>query len=455
MSVPASGSPQESTPAPQPGLPPAPTRGQANYALGALFVLYIFNFIDRQLLNLFVDDIAKEFGASDAQMGLLIGVTFVIFYTVAGVPLARWADRGSRTLLIALGLAVWSGMTSLTGLARNYWHLLLARIGVGVGEASFTPCAHSLLTDYFPAERRASALAIFAAGASAGNFLGFAGGGWLADHMGWRAAFLVIGTVGIPVALIFRLTVPEPVRALTAAQLAEARRDSVWSVWRYLASSRALVFLVISASLHGFSSFGSAAWTAALLRRVHELSLTEAGLVLAVGSGIGASVGQIIAGRVADRLGKRDVRWYMYLPAITSIASLPLLLLFLWSWDFWSALLLYTPAAFISSMWTGPTYAMTQSLAKPHMRAMASALIVLMLNLVGMGLGPLLVGILNDALAPSLGVAAVRYSLMFAVVPHALAAIFNLLAARHLIADLAVARGEPLSAPASDRPSTR
>jgi MFS family permease len=427
----------------------ASTRGQANYALAALFVLYIFNFVDRQLLNLFVSDIGRELQVSDTRMGLLTGLTFVIFYTVAGVPLARWADRGSRTLLITLGLVVWSGMTALTGQARNYWHLLLARIGVGVGEASFTPCSHSLITDYFPAERRATALAIFAAGASAGNILGFAGGGWVANELGWRSAFIIIGLAGLPVALVFRLTVPEPRRTLSAAQAAEARRDSVWAVYRYLASSRALVYLAISASLHGFSSYGSNAWIAALLRRVHELSLVETGLVMAMGSGVGATLGQILAGNAADRLGRRDVRWYMYLPAITSLATLPLLIVFLFSWGFASALWLYLPAAFFASMWTGPTYAMTQALAKPHMRAMASATMVLLLNLVGMGLGPLIVGALNDWLAPTRGAEAVRYSLMFASVPHALASIFNLLAARHLIADLERAGAE---APASRPP---
>jgi MFS family permease len=415
--------------------PAAPGRGTANYALGALFVLYIFNFVDRQLLNLFVSDIAAELQVSDKQMGLLIGLTFVMFYTLAGIPLARWGDRGSRTLLITLGLVVWSAMTALSGMARNYWQLLCARIGVGVGEASFTPCAHSLITDYFPPERRATALAIFAAGASTGTILGFAGGGLIADvgEGGWRTPFLIMGLAGLPVALLFRLTVPEPPRVLPA------RRDSLWEVLRYLASSRALVYLAVSASLHGFSSYGSNAWVSALLRRVHELSLTETGLVMGMGAGLGASLGQILAGTVADRLGRRDVRWYMYVPAITSVVSLPLLLAFLSSWNFTSALLLYLPAGAVSAMWTGPTYAMTQALARPQMRAMAAAIMVFMLNLVGMGLGPLIVGALNDWLTPSYGVEAVRYSLTFAVVPHALAAIFNLLAARHLIADLRTA----------------
>jgi predicted MFS family arabinose efflux permease len=422
--------------------PAAITRGQANYALAALFVLYILNFIDRQLLNLYVADIGNELGVSDKQMGLLIGVAFVLFYTVAGIPLARWGDRGSRTLLITLGLAVWSGMTALSGLARSYTHLLLARIGVGVGEASFTPCSHSLITDYFPAERRATALAIFAAGASFGNIIGFAGGGWIGQEMGWRAAFLIIGLVGLPVALVFRLTVPEPPRALSATQAAAAQRDSVWAVYRYLASSRAFVFLAISASLHGFSSFGSQAWVAALLRRVHELSLVETGLVMAMGGGVGAAIGQILAGRSADRLGGRNVLWYMYLPAITSLVSLPLLILFLFSWNFTSALWLYLPAAGFAAMWTGPTYAMTQALVQPHMRATAAATIVFLLNLVGLGLGPFIVGALNDWLAPTLGATAVRYSLLFASVPHALASIFNLLAARHLVADLERAKQE-------------
>jgi MFS family permease len=416
--------------------------GYARYALGALFVVYIFNFLDRQLLNLFVEPIKAELGVSDTQMGLLTGLSFALFYVLAGLPLARWADRHSRTALITAGMIVWSGMTAATGLARTYVHLLLARVGVGVGEASFTPAAHSLITDYFPPERRGGALAIFSAGASAGTIIGYLGGGALADALGWRAAFVILGLAGIPFALIFRLTVKEPLRGLSAAQAAAASRDSTRVVLRYLFSRKSFVFLVASASMHGFSSYGSGSWSAAFLMRVHELSLTEAGVILGLGSGVGATIGQIISGRVVDRLGARDMRWFMWQPALTSIVSLPFVLAFLWSWDFYSALWLYMLAAAISSAWTGPTYAMGQALVRPHMRAMASAVLVFMLNLVGLGLGPLIVGMLNDWLDPSFGQEAVRYSLMFAAVPHALAAIFNLLAVRTLREDLETAQAE-------------
>ena len=414
-------------------MPGSVSPGYARYVLGALFVVYIFNFLDRQLLNLFLVPVQAELGVSDTAMGLLTGLSFAVFYAAAGLPLARWADRGSRTTLITAGLVLWSGMTAVTGMARGFFHLLVARIGVGVGEASFTPAAHSLIADLFPPERRSSALATFAAGASVGTIVAYIGGGYLYEALGWRASFAILGLAGLPIALLFRLTVREPVRA--GAGSAEAAPLS--AVLRSLASRPALVFLALSASLHGFSSYGSLTWSSAFLIRVHDFSVREAGLILGLGSGIGATLGQIAAGRIADHFGARDVRWYMIQPAITSIVTLPLMIAFLWSWDFRSALVLYVLTGAIGSAWTGPTYGMVQSLAPPRMRAMASAIVILLLNLIGMGLGPLAVGVLNDLLAPRFGAEAVRYSLVFAAAPHALASIFNLLAARTLERDLA------------------
>ena len=412
------------------------TPAYSRYALGALFVLYVFNFIDRQLLNLFVEPIKGELGVSDTAMGALTGLSFALFYTLAGFPMARWADRNSRTGLITVGLVLWSAMTAVSGWTRSFWELAAARVGVGVGEASFTPSAHSLISDYFPAAKRATALATFAAGASMGNILGFLGGGYLGEEVGWRNTFVLLGLLGLPVAVVFRWTVREPARTIPAA----ARDESIWTVWRALMSRPAFFFLAISASLHGFSSYGASAWSAAFLMRVHELSLFETGAVMALTAGVAATLGQIIAGRLADRLGARDVRWYMFLPAITSALSLPFLIAFFAAGDLAWGLAAYVPGTLISVMWTGPTYAMAQSIAKPHMRAMASAIIIFLLNLVGMGLGPLLVGALNDLLTPSFGVEAIRYSLMLAVVPHALASIFNLRAARTLREDLAFGR---------------
>lgn len=414
--------------------PGAPSRAYSRYVLGALFVVYIFNFLDRQMLNLFVEPIKKELGVSDTAMGLLTGLAFAAMYVVAGFPLARWADRHSRTALITVSMLIWSGMTAITGRTRTFPHLILARIGVGIGEAGFTPAAHSLLSDYFPPARRAAALATFSAGASVGTILAFIGGSRIAAIYGWRMPFLVLGLAGVPVALLFWTTVREPLRELRPST------ESSWEMVRQLMSRRAFLFLAISASMHGFSSYGSSSWTAAFLMRVHDFDIVQVGNILALGSGIGASLGQIVGGRSADRLARRDVRWYMYQPAITSLLSLPFVLAFLFSWSYASALGLYIMAAAISASWTGPTYAMAQAIAPPHMRALAAAILVFMLNLVGLGLGPVIVGALNDLLAPTLGKEAVKYSLMFAAVPHALAAIFNLMAARTLKEDLKAAQ---------------
>ncbi len=432
MSIPVT-PPEGAAPAPESPAPARASLGYSRYVLGALFVVYIFNFLDRQLLSLFVPQIAEELQVSDTMMGLLTGLAFAAMYTLAGFPLARWADRRSRTRLITISMIVWSGMTAITGRAVSFSHLMLARIGVGVGEAGFTPAAHSLISDYFPTERRASALAIFSAGASVGTILGFVGGARIAEAYGWRMPFLVLGLAGVPIALLFWATVREPLREVHARSTTE---QSPLQVVRELMSRRAFFFLAISASMHGFSSYGSSSWTSAFLVRVHGLEIMQVGIVLGLGSGIGASIGQIVAGRVADRLARRDVRWLMWQPAITSILSLPFVLAFLFSWDFTSALWLYIVAAAISSAWTGPTYATAQSVAPPHMRALAAAILVFMLNLIGLGLGPLIVGGLNDLLAPALGDQAVKYSLMFAAVPHSLAAIFNVLAARTLKEDL-------------------
>jgi predicted MFS family arabinose efflux permease len=416
--------------------------GYARFVLGALFIVYIFNFLDRQILSVLVEPIKQELGASDTAMGLLTGFAFAVFYTGAGLPLARVADRHSRTGLIAAGLVVWSLMTAASGLARSYAQLALARIGVGIGEASFTPSAHSLIADYFPPARRAGAMAVFAAGASLGAILGNVVGGVVGQAVGWRAAFFVVGLPGLLAAVWFRLSVREPPRGISEARHAAPQQHSTLAVVRRLLSSPSFAFLAVSASLHGFSSYGSSAWNAVFLMRVHGLSLAQTGLVLGLVSGSAGFVGQIVCGRLADRLGQRDPRWYMYFPAITSIAALPFLVGFLLIPDLWLAVAISVPGAFAASSWTGPTYAMAQGLAPLQMRAVASALVVFMLNLIGMGLGPLFVGWLNDALAPSLGLEAVRYSLLVAAIPHTLAAIFNLLAARTLRRDLEAASRE-------------
>jgi MFS family permease len=408
----------------------------SNYVLGALFVVYIFNFVDRQILSILIQPIKEDLGVSDTLMGLLTGPVFVVSYTLAGLPLARGADRHSRVWLITVGIAVWSVMTAASGFTRTFAQLAWARLGVGLGEAAFTPAAHSLIADYFPPQRRATALAIFAAGASMGTIAGYLGGGYIGQYVGWHEAFLYVGAPGLVVALIFRWTVRDPVRGTFDAPRNDAGDESLRVVFRYLASRRSFGFIVASAMLHGFSSYGAGTWVPTFLIRVHQLELSEVGIILGAFVGVASFVGQILGGRIADLLGSRDPRWYMWTPAIASVVALPFLVAFLLLPNLYWAVACYVLGGLTMNMWTGPTYAMAQGVAKPHMRAMAAAIVIFMLSLVGAALGPLIVGMLNDWLEPSLGAEAVRYSLLIVIVPHTLASIFNLMAARTLREDL-------------------
>jgi MFS family permease len=408
----------------------------SNYVLGALFVVYIFNFVDRQILSILIQPIKEDLGVSDTLMGLLTGPVFVISYMGAGLPLARWADRHSRVWLITTGMLVWSAMTVASGLARSFGQLALARLGVGLGEASFTPAAHSLISDYFPPQRRATTLAIFAAGASVGTIAGYLGGGYIGQYVGWHEAFLYVGAPGIVAALIFRWTVRDPERGTFDTPRADAGDDSLRVVLRYLMSRRSFIFIVASAMLHGFSSYGAGTWVPVFLIRVHQLELSQVGIILGAFVGVASFVGQIAGGRLADYFGRRDPRWYMWLPGIASVVALPFLVGFLLLPNLYWAVVCYVVGGLAMNMWTGPTYAMAQGVARPHMRAMAAAIVIFMLSLVGAALGPLIVGILNDWLDPRFGAEAVRYSLLIVIVPHTLASIFNLLAARTLREDL-------------------
>jgi predicted MFS family arabinose efflux permease len=420
---------------------PEPTSAYEWYVLGVLFLIYVVAYIDRQLMSVLLQPIKQEFGASDTAMGFLSGIAFAIFYVCVGIPIARWSDRGVRRSIIALAVVVWSAMTAVTGAAQSYTHLLLARIGVGIGEAGGGAPAHSLVSDYFPPARRATALGILTTGGGVGMMLGLSLGGWLGDRYGWRVAFVALGLPGLAVALLVRWTVREPPRGrFDAGAAASARRDTTWGVVRYLWAFRSFRWLSLAATLHVFAGYGAATWNPTFLVRVHGMSLTEAGFWLGPITGICSGVGAALWGMLADRLGHRDERWYMLLPAIGSLFALPFAYGFILWPDPLGAVLFLVPSSLLGNCYTGATFAMTQGLARPHMRAMAAAFILLVMNLLGFGLGPFIVGAMNDWLMPRYGMAAIRYSLLIIALPHVLAALLNLLAARSLREDLAAAR---------------
>jgi len=400
----------EGAPAPE-AIPAA----YSNYVLGVLFVVYVFNFIDRQILAILIDPIKAELGASDTQMGFLTGFAFAVFYTVAGIPIARWADKGVRRNLIAIGLAVWSAMTALSGAAQTYLHLAIARIGVGVGEAAGSPPAHSLISDYFAPEKRATAISIYNSGIHVGVMLGYLAGGWINQFFNWRIAFLVVGVPGIIFALVVRFTVREPRRGQydghAGAGAASEAQDSIKDVFRFMLSMRSFALLSVATGISAFSAYGFGSWVPSYLRRVHEMGSGEIGTWIGLEAGIGGAIGAIWGGRLADRWGARDPRWYLWVPALSLVAYLPFIYAFLIFDTPHFALLAYFGAITFAAMHLGPAIAITYALVKVRMRALASALLLFILNMIGLGLGPLLVGILNDALADQYGAMAIRYSL--------------------------------------------
>jgi predicted MFS family arabinose efflux permease len=377
------------------------------YALGLLVVVYVTNFIDRQILTILAGPIAAELRFSDSQLGFLTGPAFALFYTSAGIPIARWADVGVRRSIIAFSLFLWSGMTALSALAQNLTHIALARVGVGLGEAGCSPPAHSLIADLFPPERRASALATYALGIPFGGALGVLVGGWLGQLYGWRTALLAVGLPGVALALLVRLTLREPPRAHAAS------REGVGGALRFMLRRRAFVHMAAGAAILAFSGYGTGAFYPIFLMRSHGMELGEIGTWLGAIGLLAGGLGTYLGGAVSDRLGQADPRWYLGVPAIASLLSIPSGLAFYLLSDAHAALLLWVPGYVLGSMYLGPTFAMTQSLVRGEMRALAAAVLLFIINAIGLGLGPWLVGALSDALEPRLGLESMRWASLF------------------------------------------
>ena len=410
----------------------------SNYVLFVLFIVYVFNFVDRQILSILIDPIKADLGASDTQMGFLTGFAFAVFYTVAGIPIARWADHGVRRNLIAIGLTVWSAMTALSGAAQSYLFLALARIGVGVGEAAGSPPAHSLISDYFTPERRATAISIYNSGIHVGAMLGYLLGGWINEFFNWRVAFLVVGVPGIVFALVVRFTVREPRRGVMDghAGAPDTERDTVKDVLRFMLSMRSFALLSVATGIAAFSAYGFGSWVPSYLRRVHEMGSGEIGTWIGIEVGVGGAIGSILGGRLADRLGARDKRWYLWVPALSLVGYFPFVYLFLLIENPRLALVAYFFAIIFAAMHLGPAIAITYGLVKVRMRALASAILLFILNMIGLGLGPLLVGIISDGLAPAHGALSIRYSLMIVAASKFIAIWMFWAASKSLIKDL-------------------
>ena len=408
--------------------------------LTVLFLVYLLNLVDRNLMSILLDSIKRDLGVSDSLMGLLVGPAFAVLYTVAGIPIARLADRHSRRLVLSIGLAVWSLATAASGLARTYAQMALARVTVGIGEASASPSAYSMISDLFPPERRSSAIAIYNSGAAIGIFAGMALGGLLDDTLGWRNAFLVVGLPGVAFALVVRFWLPEPRRGAADAIEDSGEPPALLEVLRYLLRLRSFRHVLAAASLYSVTSSAMMTWSPAFMQRVFDLSPGQFGTQLGLVIGIAGVSGALTGALLADRAARRDARWLVWIPAFGGVAVLPSLVAFAASPSATLALLAFFPANFFNAWFPSTTQTVGQGLARLRMRALASATLLFAINIVGLGLGPWLIGISNDLLAPTYGEEAIRYSIGGVGVINLWAAAHSLLAARHLRGDLALAR---------------
>jgi MFS family permease len=405
-------------------------------ALAMLSVVYAFNFIDRQLLVVLQEAIKADMGLSDAQLGLLSGFSFAVIYVTAGIPIAYWADRGNRKNIIALALAVWSGMTALSGLAQNYTHLLLARIGVGLGEAGGSPPAHSIISDYYPPEKRGTALSIYSSGLYFGVLMGYILGGAIADALGWRATFFLVGIPGVIFAVVLAAVVKEPPRGRWEKPEVNAYKPTLAETMKLLMSYRSFCLLAAATALHNFAGYGTGNFSASLYLRNHGLSLTQVGMLLALAGGFSGMIGTFLGGYLGDKLGGRDKRWYLWVPAIGAAISTPAGITYYLVDNTTVAIFFQFIATVTFSMFLGCSLAISHTLVHPAMRAFTSAVLFFILNLIGLGLGPVTTGIISDLLAADYGINSLRYAMVIVSLIGSLAVPLFWLAAHYLPGDL-------------------
>jgi len=387
--------------------------GTRRYVLTILVIAYTFNFIDRQILGILVEPIRLELGVSDTAMGLLTGLGFALFYTLMGIPIARYADRANRRNLIAAAVGIWSVFTAAQGLAQNYWQLLAYRIGVGVGEAGCSPPAHSMLADYYPANERATALGIYSLGIPIGILFGFFVGGWMNEWFGWRVAFFVVGIPGIVLALVIRFTLREPDRGMSETRVtAPGSQPSIAAVFRYLLARRSFVHMALGGGITAFVGYGLISWSAAFLARSHGMSSGEIGTWLGLIFGIPGGIGIVLGGRLADYLGARDARWYLWIVALALLISVPAGVFVFLLDDIRAVLLLMVLPVMLGNFYQATTFAQTQTLVGLRMRSVASAILLFVINIVGLALGPSVVGLISDLLAADYGEHSLRWALL-------------------------------------------
>jgi predicted MFS family arabinose efflux permease len=414
------------------------SRSARRYALIMITVVYVFNFIDRQILAILLPAIKLEFSVDDWVLGFLAGPAFALFYVTLGIPIAALADRWNRRNLISVALTVWSAMTALSGAAATIVQLSLARIGVGVGEAGFVPPAHSMIADMYPPERRSMAMGIFALGISLGITIAYLGGGWMAQNIGWRQAFYIVGVPGLLLAILFRTTVAEPPRGMSEGKADRGERYSIPAVARFLVRRKSFIHLSLGAGLASFTAYAVLSFFPSFLERSHGMNLQEIGVFVGLIIGVSTGVGFVGGGYIADRIGvtsRRNSLWIM--SAAMLLGWLFIFPLYLVT-DPYLVLAIFFVPSLLNNMYLATTFAQVQGLVGVRMRSVASSLHLFIINLLGLGFGPLVAGWLSDWLAVTAGSESLRYSLLIiGAVTGPWVAFHFYAAGRHIEGDLA------------------
>ena len=377
-----------------------------------LAIVYMFNFVDRQILSILLPAIRDEFQVGDTILGLLVGPAFALFYVTLGIPIAQLADRVNRRNLIAVAVAIWSGMTALSGLAANVWHLALARIGVGIGEAGCSPPAHSMISDLYPPERRSSAMGFYTLGISAGIMLAYLAGGWVAQNIGWREAFFIVGIPGLLLALVVRFTLTEPQRGVSEQRLDSGTRPKLLIVMQFLLARRSFLYMAVAAGLSSFVGYSIVNFFPSFMVRSFAVDVATLGLWLGLIYGLAGGFGFFIGGYIADHIGRGGHRRALSFIALATIVTGVFNIAVFLATAVTACLVLLVIPAITSNFYLAPVLSQTQSLVSLRMRAVASSLVLLIINVIGLALGPPVTGFISDVLEPGYGDESMRYSLL-------------------------------------------
>jgi len=406
----------------------------ARYIVFLLFLAYAFSFVDRQILSILFEPIKADLGLSDTALGFLGGLAFAMTYSILGVPLAMLADRRGRKAIITASLTVFSAMTVLCGMATNFFYLALARVGVGIGEAGVNPASQSIVADLYPPEKRSTPMSVIATGAPIGMMFGLIGGGLIAGEFGWRMAFFVVGVPGVILAVIMGLTLREPERGQADQKNTQTLRDapSLLTVLKFMWQNPAPRYLLIASTLAGVSGYGVNAWFPAFFMRTHDLTIGQVGLIIGLVGGTCGILGALIGGWSFDRLSStRSTGAALKVIGIVLLVAYPISLALYFSGNLTLATALLVIPAMSSSFFLGPSNALMQGLVNVRMRAVASSISMLATNLIGLGLGPQVVGILSDVFRPTFGEVGLAYALACVGVVACIAAVMFFITANH------------------------